>query len=258
MSARFDGKVAIVTGGGSGLGRGIAERLDAEGATVVVADLQGEVSGPRMTFARHDVTSESDWENLVRGTVARHGSLDVLVNNAGISGPIDLSNPESTRLEDWQSVQRVNVEGVMLGCRAGIPAMAASGGGAIVNVSSIASINPAPDTFAYGTSKAAVAHLTRSVAVYCGRKRYGIRCNSIHPGVVLTPLFLRAAEQLGERQGRTLDEVIDAYRARSLTGDLQTVDDIASAVLFLASDDASQITGTQLVVDGGITANPER
>lgn len=256
--ARFQGKVAVVTGGASGLGRAIAERLAAEGATVVVADLlkpDGELR-PGMEFVRNDVTNESGWAALIGDIRSQHGGLHVLVNNAGITGPIDASNPETTRLEDWQAVQQVNVEGVVLGCRAAIPLLAESGGGAIINMSSVASINPAPETMAYGASKAAVTHITRSVAVYCGRKGYGIRCNSVHPGIVLTPLFLRAAEQQAARERRTTDEVIARYRRRTITGDLQTVDDVASAVLFLASDAAAQITGTQLVVDGGMTANP--
>ena len=260
MAGRVDGKVAVVTGGSSGLGRGIAERLAAEGARVVITDVQvdeGEEHARAIgaQFLEHDVTDEKRWDEVVRQTVDLLGSVDILVNNAGITGPVVDADPEKVRLADWQRVQSVNVDGVMLGCRSAIPAMAKSGSGSIVNMSSIASIGAAPESIAYGTSKAAVRHLTRSVATYCGRSGFKIRCNSVHPGVVLTPMFLGAADQLAEQRGVERSEILDHYRGRTLLGELQDVVDIANAVLFLVSDEARSITGIQLVVDGGMTVS---
>jgi 3(or 17)beta-hydroxysteroid dehydrogenase len=177
----------------------------------------------------------------------------VLVNNAGIEGPFDLSDPESALLSDWQSIHRANVEGVFLGCRAAIPALRRSGGGAIINVSSTAALGATPEFAAYGASKAAVRHLTTSVALHCAKNGSRIRCNSVHPGIVLTPMLLRICASLARRRGIGAAEVLAEFEAAIPQGELQEPEDIAGAVSFLASAEARHITGLAMVIDGGAT-----
>lgn len=263
MAARLHDKVAVVTGGSSGIGRGIAQRFVAEGARVVITDLsadEGEAAARALgaRFLEQDVASESRWDEVVSDVMDEHGAIDVLVNNAGIVGPLESQNPEDIDLAVWRRVHQVNVEGVLLGCRAVIPAMSRGRGGSIVNMSSIASITASGDAVAYGASKAAVRHLTRSIAVYCGGLGPLIRCNSVHPGYVVTPMFLQAVERRAGIDGVEVGEVLDWYRSRVPLGELQEVSDIANAVLFLASDEARGITGTQLVVDGGVTTRMQQ
>lgn len=260
MTGRVQGKVALVTGGGSGLGAGIARRLAEEGATVVVGDIQAEAGAAIAAevgghFIQQDVTDEDRWNEVVAEIEERFGRLDILVNNAGIEGPFDAANPENFRLTDWQAVQRVNVEGVILGCRAAIPLLTRSGGGSIVNMSSVAGLGPTPGWIAYGASKATVRHLTRSIAVHCGKSGSKIRVNSVHPGEILTPMFIRICEELGRQRGVTGQEVMDEIRIdRIPQQEFQEPEDIANAVLFLSSDEAKRITGVGLAVDGGQTA----
>jgi 3(or 17)beta-hydroxysteroid dehydrogenase len=259
MVGRVHGKVALVTGGASGLGEAIARRLAEEGATVIVSDIQSdlgralaeEIGG---SFIFQDVTDEKRWETAIAQIEADHGGLHILVNNAGIEGDFDRSDPETTSLAEWRAVQGVNVEGVLLGCRASIPLMTRSGGGSIVNLSSIAGLVPAPGWIAYGASKATVRHLTRSIAVHCARNGSGIRCNSVHPGEIVTPMLLRICEQLAGQRGITREELLAEIRASIPQGEFQEPRDVANAVLFLASDEAHRVTGIQLAVDGGKTA----
>jgi len=167
---RTEEKVVIVTGGATGLGAAIVRRLMLEGAKVIVTDIQTD-AGQKLAdelgcaFLNQDVTDEKRWEAAIGQVEERHGALHVLVNNAGIEGPFDIANPENTRLSDWQAIHRVNVEGVFLGCRAAIPALRRAGGGSIINLSSTAGLGATPDYTAYGASKAAVRHLTTSVAL---------------------------------------------------------------------------------------------
>jgi NAD(P)-dependent dehydrogenase (short-subunit alcohol dehydrogenase family) len=179
--------------------------------------------------------------------------LHVLVNNAGIEGPFDAANPETTRLADWRRIHCVNVEGVFLGCRSAIPLMRKSGGGSIVNISSTAALVATPDFLAYGASKAAVQHLTRSVALHCARNGSRIRCNSVHPGTVLTAMMQRILRDTAARRGISLVQMMDETRAAMPQGEFQQPQDVASVVAFLASDDAVHMTGASLVVDGAIT-----
>jgi 3(or 17)beta-hydroxysteroid dehydrogenase len=245
---RLAGKVAIVTGGGSGIGAAIVRRFRREAARVVVADIDLPAAeaiaaepGAEAIAVAHDVRDEAAWRELIGRCEARFGGLHVLVNNAGIVGP-DGQDPERLTLDAWQAVVAVDAEGVFLGCKTAIPAIARAGGGAIVNISSIAALRPTPGLVAYGAAKAAVRQLTQSVALYCARNRLRIRCNSIHPGIVRTPMFEAAFDE-AERRRRT-DEVP--------LGRLGEPEDIAEAVLFLASDESSYITGAKLIVDGGI------
>lgn len=250
---RLDGKVALITGGGNGMGRAAAVLFAAEGARVVVADVdEGNGSatvdavtaaGGDAAFVPADVADAASVAAMVAATVARYGGLHVLYNNAGIFPPDDggtLETPEAT----WDRVMAVNLKGVWLGCRHGIPAMLASGGGSIVNVASfVALMGAATAQVAYTASKGGVLSLTREVAVEWARR--GIRANALCPGPVATPL---------------LEELMSdpARRARRLAhipmGRLGRAEELARAALFLASDDASFMTGAALVVDGGITA----
>lgn len=256
---RVQEKVAIVTGGADGLGAAIARRLVSEGAKVTITDIQA-VAGQALAeelgcnFVNQDVTDEKQWATVIRQVEAKCGALHILVNNAGIAGPFDNANPETTSLSDWQAVNRVNVEGVFLGCRAAIPALRRSGGGAIINLSSTAALGATPDFIAYGASKAAVRHLTKSVALYCAKNGSNIRCNSVHPGIILTPMLHRIIEDTARKRGVSAAQVIHEFKSAIPQGEFQKPEDVANAVLFLASDEAKHITGLALVVDGGGTS----
>lgn len=254
---RLDGKTALVTGGASGFGLAIAGRLTADGARVVITDVQHDL-GLRVAgelgagFLAQDVTIEDRWPEVIASVQERHGGLDILVNNAGIAGPADAVTPENTRFADWKQIFSVNLDGVFLGCRAGIAAMRRSGGGSIVNMSSIAAMLASPDSTAYGATKAAVRHLTKSVAQYCAAQGLGIRCNSVHPGEVRTPLWEGYIRGTAAATGVAAEDLVAAARARVPLGDFPEPADIAAAVAFLCSDDARFITGAEIVVDGGV------
>lgn len=244
----LEGKVALVSGGGRGIGAAIVRRFAREGASVGLGDvdmaaaerLAQELSaaGGSVTVLRLDVTKAADWASAVSALVTAHGRLDILVNNAGIyqREPI-----EAVSEEDWDRMLAVNAKGPFLGCKAAIPAMRASGGGSIVNISSTAGLRASLSPH-YGASKGALRLLSKSVAMRHARD--GIRCNSVHPGPVET--------QMG------YDAVPEPERAERLSrvplGRYAQPDEIANAVLFLASDEASFVTGSELVVDGGATA----
>ena len=255
---KLQDKVALVTGGATGLGKSIAQRLAAAGANLVITDVQasaGEATAAEcgFMFLEHDVTQEDQWNRVIEHLAIRYGALHVLVNNAGVAGSLDCGNPETLRLSDWRAVHRVNVEGALLGCRGAIPLMRNSGGGSIINISSIASEWPAPDSMPYGASKAAVRHLTTSVAVYCARKGYKIRCNSVHPGTCLTAMVKGGAAGFARSRGTRPDDELRLMRSKIPIGEFIEPEDIANAVLFLASDEAKRITGAKLLVDGGQT-----
>jgi 3(or 17)beta-hydroxysteroid dehydrogenase len=254
--ARLDGRTALITGGASGLGLAIAARLADEGANVVITDIQeglgrSTAAALGITFLAQDVTSEEQWPAVLGQVQHRFGQLDILVNNAGIAGAADRVSPESTRLADWKQIFSVNVDSVFLGCRAGIAAMR-RGGGSIVNMSSIAALLATPDSTAYGAAKAAVRQLTKSVAQYCAAESLSIRCNSVHPGEVRTPLWESYVAETARARGITPDEIVTAARARVPLGDMPQPADIAAGVAFLCSPDARFITGSELIVDGGL------
>ena len=248
---RLQGKVAIVTGGAHGMGESEALIFAREGATVVVADVDqaaGEQvaakiksNGGTARFARLDVTDEGQWEGIVRDTVAAYGRLDILVNNAGISGS---SGSDVTSTPLWDSIMDVNAKGVFLGMKHAVPAMRRSGGGAIVNISSISGfVGQDRLHMAYNASKGAVRIMTKSGAVQYARD--GIRVNSVHPGF-MPPMRTSKLSADPEWRKPFLDAVPLRREGR--------VEEVAHAVLFLASDEASYITGTELVVDGGFLA----
>ncbi len=239
---RLDGKVAIITGAARGQGANEARRFVAEGAKVVVTDLNpagADVAaelGDAAIFHRHDVASEVDWQAVVDATLARFGKLDILVNNAGVFKPATILD---TTPEDFDLHYRVNTLGVFLGTRAVIAAMEANGGGSIVNISSIAGMRGWPGMIAYGGTKWASRGLTQCAARELAPSR--IRVNSIHPGLVDTPM-------LDDHD----PEALVAFTAAVPFGRMGTVDDVAEVVIYLASDLASYVTGAEIVIDGGL------
>nr|HEX4315825.1 glucose 1-dehydrogenase [Kofleriaceae bacterium] len=250
---RVAGKVAIVTGAASGLGRGAAQRLAEQGATIVLADRDAALGeqaaaelGAPHAFRALDVRDADAWAALVDDTVARLGRLDVLVNAAGVAVWGDI---ERVTLDDWRFCNAVNSEGTFLGCQAAIRAMKTTGGGSIINLSSVAGLVADADAPAYCASKGAVRLLTKSVALHCARANYNIRCNSVHPSFIETPMVtnLIAASKDPEKMRGKLENAAPLRRM----GD---VDDIAHLVVYLASDESKFVTGAELVVDGGLTA----
>ena len=250
MSTELSGRVAIVTGGTSGIGAATAELLAEAGTQVVVADLQ-PARGGAGRFIAHDVADEGSWRRLLDDVLGREGRLDIMVNNAGISG--GPGSIESTDVATWQKVQAINSEGVFLGCQYAIEGMRKTGatkpepGGSIVNISSIAGLQAGAGSIAYSASKGAVRLLTKSVALYCAERKYGIRCNSVHPGGVDTPIFDPLWQMVGRDQGKA------ALDARHPIGHMATPRELGEVVLFLASDRSSFVTGAELVADGGLT-----
>lgn len=253
---RLATRVALVTGGASGLGMAIARRLAAEGARVVTTDVQvdlGEASSRKngFTFLKQDVCDEAQWPEIVGQIERLHGRLDILVNNAGILGSMEFITPENTRFGEWKRIFAVNVDSVFLGSRAAIAAMRRTGGGSIVNISSVAGLTATPFATAYGASKATVRQLTQSIAQHCAQEKLNIRCNSVHPGNVLTPLWMKHAEDESRKRGVSVDEIISKAKSATPMGDMTLPEDVAAAVAFLVSDDARHITGDKIIVDGG-------
>jgi 3(or 17)beta-hydroxysteroid dehydrogenase len=254
MAGRVEGKVALVTGAASGLGKAAAAMLVREGARVALTDRNEagvrEVAGALGESARAwalDVTKEADWERVVDEVVATFGRLDVVVNNAGIGISKDI---EALSLEEWRLVHSVNLDGVFLGCKHAIRGMRKSSAkGSIINISSVAGLVGVDSLPAYCSSKAGVRLLTKSVALHCARKGYGIRCNSVHPTFIETPMVDDLASLSGDMAAGK------ARLARMIPlGRIGEPDDIAYAVLYLASDESKLMTGSELVVDGGSTA----
>ena len=248
---RLDGKVALISGGARGQGAAEARLFAGEGASVVLGDVlddegkkvEAEIqeAGGEAIFVHLDVTREADWRAAVENAVSRYGKLDILVNNAGI---VIRKAIEDTTEEEWDRVMGVNAKGVFLGTKHAIPAMRNAGGGSIVNISSTAGlVGSALGLAAYSATKGAVRLFTKSTAIQHARD--GIRCNSVHPGPIDTPMLRSAvegAEQLEERMNRVP------------LGRIGTTEDIAYGVLYLASDESSFVTGSELVIDGGGTA----
>jgi 3(or 17)beta-hydroxysteroid dehydrogenase len=249
MRGRLAGKVALITGAAGAFGQEIVGLFLTEGARVLATDLADseltplvERHGKAVLTSVLDVREESHWMAATELAQSLFGGLDVLINNAGISQTGTPQDPEQVKLDQWRAIHAVNVEGVLLGCQAAIRAMRTRGG-AIVNVSSIAALNPSPRMVAYGASKAAVRHITRTVSAYCAQQGYPIRCNSIHPGWFLTDLV---------RNSRTPAELATQEKAIPL-GRFGKISEVALAALYLASDEAAYMTGAKIVIDGGIT-----
>lgn len=256
---RLAGRIALVTGGAAGIGLATARRLKAEGAKVIVTDRRadaGEAAARAhgLRFMPQDVGEEADWARIEAAIAADHGRLDVLVNNAAYVGESALGDPESATIADLRRVFQVNVEGVLLGCQTAIRLMRGQGRGAIVNISSIGALVPTPTLTAYGASKAAVLHLTKSVAHHCGQRGWQIRCNAVHPGTARTAMWEAHVHETARLNGVGFDEAATYWTARIPLGRLQEPEDMAAAVAFLASDDARFITASKIVVDGGVTS----
>ena len=261
MPGRVEGKIALITGGAQGLGEAAARMLAREGARVVVTDvnidgaravahsINEKHKGSAVAFP-HDVTNGDDWLRVFDQTEQAFGGLHVLVNNAGIGLTKDL---EDVTLEEWRRVHAIDLDGVFLGCKLALPLMAktvkATGlGGSIVNISSISGIIAGHNMAAYNSAKAGVRHLSKSVALYCARKGYGIRSNSVHPVFIATPILDGLVQRFGKEQAY-------AKLGRQVPlGRIGEPDDIAYAVLYLASDESKFVTGAELKVDGGISA----
>ena len=247
---RLDGKVALITGGGSGMGKVASALFAREGASVVLTDVNDEAGGETAAeigehamYVHADVSNEADAKAMIDAVLQRFGHLDVLYNNAGIMPPDDGSITD-TADATWDRVLSVNVKGVAHGCRFGIPAMLDSGGGSIINVASfVAWMGAATSQTAYTASKGAVLAMTREIAVEYARR--GIRCNALCPGPIETPLLMQLLSDEQKRQRRFVHIPM---------GRLGQAEELANAALFLASDDSSYMTGSSLIVDGGITA----
>jgi len=246
---RLDGKVALITGAARGQGEAEARMFVAEGASVVLGDVldaEGELVakelGERAAYVRHDVTSEGEWDAIVAATVARFGRVDVLVNNAGVFGIRGLT---TTSLDEYMRIVTINQVGTFLGMKAVAAAMIGQGSGSIVNISSIAGIGGSAGTVAYTASQFAVRGMTKVAAVELAP--FGVRVNSVHPGFIDTPM-------LRDQVGLTDAATRDAAAAHVPNGRLATADDVARLVLYLASDDSAYSTGSEFVVDGGLTA----
>jgi 3(or 17)beta-hydroxysteroid dehydrogenase len=253
---RVKGKVAVVTGAASGLGKGAASLLAKEGAKVILADIN-EAGGKKAAeeirrdggeaiFMKLDVTNESDWSEVIKKTLAEFGRLDVLVNDAGVELVKEIAD---TSLEEWRWLMSVNLDGVFLGTKYGIRGMRESGGGSIINISSVAGIvGTFDDTAAYCASKGGVRLLTKAAALECSKAGhdYNIRVNSIHPGVIQTPMV--------EALLRDVD-IRERLKDIHPIGFLGEPIDIAYVVLYLASDESRLVTGSEMVIDGGWTAH---
>jgi NAD(P)-dependent dehydrogenase (short-subunit alcohol dehydrogenase family) len=254
---RLKGKIALVTGAARGIGEAVAAAFVREGARVALTDI--DEAGVAAAAARLgqraerlDVREEKDWIRVVDGILARDGRLDILVNNAGITGfegaprPHD---PEHASLEDWRAVHATNLDGVFLGCKHGVRAMRKSGAGAIINMSSRSGIVGIPGASAYASSKAAIRNHTKSVALHCAGEGLNIRCNSIHPAAILTPMWEPMLGEGPEREQRMKDFVADAPLKR-----FGTPEEVAAICVLLASDEAAYMTGSEIHIDGGILA----
>lgn len=269
---RLENKVAIVTGAASGIGRATAQTLAREGAAVVLTDIdiqEGELvvegikaKGGSATFHQQNVVDEDTWKKIIELTVMEFGKLDILVNNAGIApgGPIvDMS------LDAWRNLMEVNVDSVFLGTKYAIPAMSASGGGSIINLSSVAGIVGAPGLTAYNATKGAVRLFTKGAAKECAVNRTGIRVNSVHPGIIDTAIWGKMDTSMKENGGVSIlppgeaganAPDVEAIAAMSQVpmGHAGKPEEIAAGILFLASDESSHMTGSELIIDGGFTS----
>ncbi|HSZ73254.1 MAG TPA: SDR family oxidoreductase [Rhizomicrobium sp.] len=261
MTGRVEGKVALITGGAQGLGEAAARMLVREGAHVVITDVNDagakavadSINAKHPGFAialHHDVTKEDEWVAVLAETERVFGGLHVLVNNAGIGLTKDL---EAITLDEWRYVHAIDLDGVFLGCKHAVgliarTAQATGLGGSIVNISSISGIIAGHNMAAYNSAKAAVRHLSKSVALYCARKGYNIRSNSVHPVFIATPIL----DPLVSRFGK--EEAYAKLGRQVPLGHIGEPDDIAYAVLYLASDESKFVTGAELKVDGGISA----
>jgi len=258
---RLKDKIALITGSARGIGKATAELFHSEGAMVIVSDINdadgkafSDTLGERAEYLHLDAGDENCWREAEEYLRKRYGKLDILVNNAGITGFLETAggwNAEDVDLASWEEVHRVNATGVMLGCKYAIRLMKENGG-SIVNISSRSGIVGIPGAVAYASSKAASRNHTKSVALYCAQKGYGIRCNSVHPAAVMTPMW---DAMLGEGEQRK--QAIADIESGIPLGHFGEPLDVAYGVLYLASDESKYVTGIELTIDGGILAGSD-
>ena len=254
---RLTGKVALVSGAGSGLGAEITRAFHREGARVVVTDVdevRGKAHAASIDSAWHylDVRDESNWAEVMQAVAGQFGRVDVVVNNAGVihmGGPEAAQDPENLSLENWRAVHAINLEGTFLGCKYAIKTMRESGHGSIINIASRAALVGVPGATAYGSSKAAICNHTKSVALYCAEQGLDIRCNAILPGSVITPLWDPALGNDATREAR--EKAVASGIPMRRFGQPGEISPVA---VMLASNESSYITGAQFVIDGGVTA----
>lgn len=259
---RLDNKIALITGSARGIGESIARVFHQEGAQVILSDIRDEQGkalanqlGERACYLHLNVKNEGEWQNVYERILLEFWGLDILVNNAGITGfletkgPFDAENPD---MESFEEVMHVNLNGTVLGCKYAIPLMKRKGKGSIINISSRSGLVGIPGAAAYAACKAAVRNHTKSVALLCAEKGYAIRCNSIHPAAIMTPMW---DAMLGE--GEMREKIIKDVEAGIPLGHFGSPEDVAYAALYLASDESKYVTGIELNVDGGILAGSE-
>ena len=254
---RLERKVALVTGAARGIGFAVARMFVAQGATVWVTDIVDATSvanslGPSARFERLDVRSEEDWSRSIDAVLDRDGRLDILVNNAGVTGFEDgtsAHDPENATLAAWRAVHATNLDGTFLGCRAAIRTMRVGGQGSIINMSSRSGLVGVPAAAAYASSKAAIRNHTKTVALWCAQQRLAIRCNSIHPAAILTPIWEPMLGNGADRDESMAKLVRDTPLLR-----FGLPDEVAATAVFLASDEATYITGAEFNIDGGLLA----
>jgi len=259
MMDRLSNKIALITGSARGIGEAIAELFFEEGATVIVSDINdfggkavAQRLGGRSRYFHLDVSIEDEWRNVFGLIEKEYGYLDILINNAGIDGYPQTKgphDPENLDLESWHYVHAVNSDGVALGCKYAISLMKKQRSGSIINISSRSGMVGIPRAAAYASSKASIRNHTKTVALYCAQKGYNIRCNSIHPGAILThmwDLMLGEGERRIKNIQRMNSEIPLGYMGKPI--------DVANAALYLASDESIYVTGIELTVDGGILA----
>ena len=254
---RLENKIALVTGAARGIGEAISRAFAREGALVVLTDIhEDDVCAVATAIGQRaeklDVRSEADWVRVIGGALAREGRLDILVNNAGITGFEESArphDPENASLEDWRAVHAVNLDGVFLGCKHAIRAMRKTGSGSIVNISSRSGLIGIPGAAAYASSKAAIRNHTKSVALYCAGEGLNIRCNSVHPAAILTPMWEPMLGTGPDRDARMKEIVAEAPLKR-----FGAPEEVAAIAVLLASDEAAYMTGAELTIDGGILA----
>ena len=250
MTERLKDKVALITGAAQGLGKEMAKSMIAEGAEVYISDINQEQLDKTVTELscsgiNLDVTKSEDWKKAVSHIQDKSGSLNILVNNAGIGNGGDI---ESTDMDTWKLVHNVNLDSVFLGSKYALPLMRESGNGSIINISSMSGIVASHNTSAYNSSKAAVRHLSKSIALHCAKSTNLVRCNSIHPVFTRTAMVQSMIDAAPERNIE--QKLIQQIPIRKLAEPI----DIANAAIFLASDESSFITGTELLIDGGLSA----
>lgn len=259
MTNRLHNKIALITGAARGIGAATARLFAQEGAQVILSDID-DAEGKKMaaelgepaSFLHLDVAQEDEWQKVSQAIQSRYGSLDILVNNAGIIGfdeGFGPQDPEHCSLHDWQRIHRINADGVFLGCKYAIQLMKQQKKGSIVNLSSRSGMVGIPGAAPYASSKASIRNHTKTVALYCAQQAYDIRCNSVHPAAILTPMW-NAVLGTGAQREATIQKMAQDIPLKRLG----KPEEVASIILYLASDESSYVTGAEFTIDGGILA----